>query len=193
MPSKSTWIALAACSLLALCFASAGCAAESPVQSVAAELRQSLEDECAESLPDVTGDVLAILSSTEPLNPAEPQVYGNAGCRGVIFEFDNHEEVPLHGAWVQASGLSQEDSDALGESRCVGRELQAEYWGYKDKQWTKLAAAEESAVFVADSEVGPAYCDLDALVLHEGAFEKLRIVARVTQESQTYPMHACVW
>ena len=194
MSSRFIRCAFSACSWLAVCVAAApGCAAESSAQVAVGELRQSLEDACAEASADVTGDVFAILSSTEPLDPAQPQGYGNAACGGVIFEFDNPDEEPLRGAWVQASGLSHEASDALSESRCRDRRLQADYWGYKDKEWTKLTAAEESAAFVADSELGEAYCDVDALMLHDGAFEKLRVVARVTQESQTYPMHACVW
>ena len=193
MSSRSTRGAFTACSWLVMCFAIPGCAAESSEQGVVGQLRQSLEDACAAASADVTGDVFAILSSTDPLDPAQPQGYGNADCAGVIFEFDNPDEEPLRGAWVQAGGVSQDASDALTEDRCRERSLQADYWGYKDKEWTKLIAAEESATFVAGSELGEAYCDLEALMLHEGTFEKLRVVARVTQQSQTYPMHACVW
>jgi hypothetical protein len=178
---------------LAVCFASQGCAVESVSELNVSALRRALEDACAEATADVTGDVFAILSSIEPLDPALPQVYGSAACGGFVFDFDNPEQEPLHGAWVQASGPSGVDSDALGESRCPGRELEASYWGYKDRKWLKLAAAEESAVFEAGSELGPASCNLDALMMDQGSFEKLRIVARVTQESKTYPMHACVW
>jgi len=193
MSSRSTRGALSACSWLAMYFATSGCAAESSPQVAVGELRQSLEDACAEASADVTGDVFAILASTDPLDPAQPQDYGSAACSGIIFELDNPEEEPLRGAWVQASGLSHDASDALSESRCGDRGLHADYWGYKDKEWNRLTVAEESAAFVADSELGEAYCHLDALMLHEGSFEKLRIVARVTQQSQTYPMHACVW
>jgi hypothetical protein len=188
---KSTWDVVPACALLALSFASDGCA--DSTQTAVAELRQSLEDSCADAPVDVAGDVLAILSSIEPLDPAEPQAYGSVACGSVVFEFDNPEDEPLHGAWVQAGGPSLTDSDVLSETRCPGRALQADYWGYRDKTWTKLAAAEESAAFVADSELGSAYCKLDALLVQEGTFEKLRIAARVTQDSQTYPMHACLW
>lgn len=189
MLSMSVW---SIGSLSAMCIASAGCAAEASATEVAA-LRQALEESCADAPGAVTGDVLAILSSIDPLDPAEPQRYGNAACGGVVFEFDNPDEEPLHGAWVQASGLSRGDSDALSESRCPERTLQADYWGFKDNTWTKLAAADLSAEFVPDAERGGAYCDLDALMLQEGSFEKLRVVARVAQASQTYPMRACVW
>lgn len=189
MLSKFVW---SIGSLSAVCVATAGCAAEASATEVAA-LRQALEDSCADAPAAVAGDVLAILSSVDPLDPTQPQLYGDAACGGVVFEFDNPELEPLHGAWVQASGLSRDDSDALSESRCPVRALQADYWGFKEKSWTKLAAADESGDFVADSEQGGAYCDLDALMVQEGTFEKLRIVARVTQDAETYPMLACVW
>jgi hypothetical protein len=193
MSVQSVRAVVLACCALGIGFASGGCSAEVSTQPEVAALSQSLEDACADAPAAVAGDVLAILSSIEALNPAEPQEYGSVACRGVVFEFENPDEEPLHGAWVQASGPSLTDSDALSERRCPERALQADYWGYKNKEWMKLAAAEESAVFVADAELGAANCELDALMLHEGTFEKLRIVARVTQESQTYPMIACVW
>jgi hypothetical protein len=185
MLSKLEWSVL----VLVSCLASVGCAAEATTHTDVKVLRQSLEDGCADARADLVGDVVSVLSSTDPLDPAEPQVYGSAACGGVVFEFANPDEEPLHGAWVQASGTSRSASDALSESRCPGRELQADYWGYKDKEWMKLAAAEASATFEADAQ----YCNLDALIMQEGTFEKLRIVARVTQGSETYPMHACVW
>lgn len=189
MSFRTTRDVVFSCWVLGVATVSGGCSAEVSAEAKRADLRQSLEDACAEAPADVMGDVVAILASTEPLDPAEPQEYGSAACGGVVFEFDNPDEEPLHGAWVQASGLSLEESDVLSESRCPERALQADYWGYKDKTWTKLAAAEESAAFVADD----GYCKLEALMLDEGTFEKLRIVARVTQDSETYPMHAIVW
>jgi hypothetical protein len=187
---KSAWNVLRACSLLALWSVSDGCAA---APADVAALRQSLDDACADAPASVAGDVLAILSSIDPLDAAEPQTYEPGACGGVVFEFDNPEEEPLHGAWVQASGASRAELDALSKSRCSQRVLQADYWGFKDKEWTKLAAADEAARSITDSAMGADYCQLDALMLHEGTFEKLRVVARVTQDSQTYPMHACVW
>ena len=174
---------MSGCCVMVIAIASGGCSAELEVT----KLSRALEEGCADAPADVAGDVLAVLSSTDPLDPAEPQQYGNDACGGVVFEFDNPDEEPLHGAWVQASGATRDESDALSESRCPERTLQADYWGFKDRTWTKLMAAEETAVFSGED------CKLDALLLQEGTFEKLRIVARVTQESQTYPMHACVW
>lgn len=184
---------LSGCCLFGVVCSGAGCGAEVSERAEVGKLSRSLEDGCAEVVADVTGDFLAVLSSTEALDPAVPQAYGSDACGGVVFEFDNPEEEPLHGAWVQASGVSLEEGDVLSEGRCPERVLQADYWGYKDRTWTKLAAAEEGASFAADPELGGGNCELDALMLQEGAFERLRIVARVTQESQTYPMHACVW
>lgn len=188
MFSRSTWIVVNVCALLIVGSTSVGCAAEPAL--VLGEVQQSLEEGCASAPADVTGDVFAILASTDPLDPSQPQSYGNAGCSGVVFEFDNPEGEPLRGAWVQASGSSHDASDALSEARCPDRALEAEYWGFQDNEWLKLTAAGESATFNADSE---ARCALDVLMLHEGTFEKLRVVARVTQEDETYPMHACVW
>jgi len=180
---------LFALGVLVMASLGAACTAEVAAQREVAALTHSLEEACADAPADVAGDVLAILSSIEPLDPLEPQRYGSAACSGMVFEFDNPDEEPLHGAWVQASGQPRSDADALGELRCPDRTLQADYWGYKDKVWTKLAAAEASAVFVHDA----ASCQLDALILQEGTFEKLRVVARVMQDALTYPMHACVW
>jgi hypothetical protein len=176
-----------------LVVASGACTGDLSTQAKVAALVRELEPACADAPADLVGDVLAIMSSSEPYDAAAPQAYGSAACSGMVFEFANPDEEPLHGAWVQASGTSLTESDVLSESRCPERVLQADYWGYKDKTWTKLGAAEESAVFMPDAESGAATCWLDALLLHEGTFEKLRIVARVTQESLTYPMHACVW
>ena len=181
------------CCVLVIAIATGGCSGELATPGEVAKLSRALEDGCADAPADVTGDVLSVLSSIEPLDPAAPQDYGSDACGGVVFEFDNTEEEPLHGAWVQASGTAEAESDVLSESRCPERVLQADYWGFKDRAWTKLAAAEETAVFAEATETGGANCQLDALMLQEGTFEKLRIVARVTQQSQTYPMHACVW
>jgi len=193
MSFKTTKNGLFGCCVLTIAFASDGCTAEFSAPAEVGKLSRALEDGCADAPADVAGDVLAVLSSIEPLDPAEPQQYGSEACGGVVFELDNPEQEPLHGAWVQASGASLMESDALSESRCPERALQADYWGYKDRTWTKLAAAEESAVFEADPEQGGGNCELDALMLQEGTFEKLRIVARVVQGWETYPMHACVW
>lgn len=190
---NSRWLDMRVCSLVSACFASLGCAAEPEPPALVGELRQALEEGCVQAPADVTGDVFAILGSTDPLDPAQPQSYGSESCSGVVFELDNPDGEPLRGAWVQASGVSRDESDALSEARCPNRSLEAEYWGYKDNEWLKLTAAEESATFSADAEGGETHCALDALMLHEGTYEKLRIVARVTQEEQTYPMHACVW
>lgn len=184
---------LLACGALGMATVFGACTAEVSAPAKVAALTRSLEDACADVPADLVGDVLAIMSSTEPLDPAEPQAYGGTSCGGFVFEFLNPDEEPLHGAWVQASGQSRSASDALSESRCAARVLQADYWGYKDKAWTKLAAAEASADTVPNADQGGGSCALDALMLHEGSFEKLRIVARVTQDAQTYPMHACLW
>ncbi|HET8935189.1 MAG TPA: hypothetical protein VFN67_17190 [Polyangiales bacterium] len=178
---------MSGCCVVLIAFASGGCSAEFSSPAEVAKLSRALEDGCADAPADVAGDVLSVLSSIDPLDPAEPQEYGGAACGGMVFEFDNPDEEPLHGAWVQASGATRDESDALSEGRCPERALQADYWGFKDRGWTKLAAAEETAVFAGES------CELQALILQEGTFEKLRIIARVTQDSQTYPMHACVW
>lgn len=181
------------CCLFAIAVASGGCGADISALDEVGKLSRALEDGCAEAPADVVGDVLSVLSSTEALDAAEPQEYGSDACGGVVFEFDNPDEEPLHGAWVQASGAPGAEADVLSESRCPERVLQADYWGFKDRTWMKLAAAEETAVFIEASEPSSANCQLEALMLQEGSFEKLRIVARVTQDSQTYPMHACVW
>jgi hypothetical protein len=114
-------------------------------------------------------------------------------CAGFIFEFDNPDEESLRGAWVQASGESTLSSDALGEIRCANRGVEAEYWGFKDREWARLDASSTSATFEAGELAGTGYCHLEALIEHEGTFEKLRIVARVADGADTYPMYACVW
>jgi hypothetical protein len=191
---SSKWVEIC---LFAGCWLGAGCLADAPSGSGVSVVRSALEETCVDAPADFAGDVLAIFSSVEPLDPGAPQRYGNAACGGVVFEFDNPDEEPLHGAWVQASGAPRTagESDPLGEARCAERSLQADYWGYikKDKTWTKLTAAEASAVFIAESEGGSAYCSLDALLSAEGTYAKLRVVARVAQGSETYPMHALVW
>lgn len=188
MSHQSTCKVLAVYGLLAVCFGTASCGVDAEVEVL--HQAQSLEEACADAPSDVTADVLAIVSSTEPLDPTEPQAYGSAACGGFIFEFDNPDDEPLHGAWVQAGPL-QLETDALGASRCPARELRADYWGFKDKEWMKLAAAESFAAVGEDEE--EAHCALDALIEQEGTFEKLRIVARATQDAQTYPMIACLW
>jgi hypothetical protein len=153
----------------------------------------ALELECASVAADLIGDVSSILSSVDPLDPSQLQVYGSEHCTGVIFEFDNPEAEPLLGAWIQASGTSTSSSDVLSESQCPARALEAEYWGFKDREWSKLAFAANTAAFEPGPDSQTGYCGLDALIEYPGTFEKLRIVARVTQGSDTYPMYACVW
>lgn len=191
---SSKWVGIC---LAAGCWLGVGCLVDAPSGSEVSVLRSALEETCVEAPADFAGDVLAIFSSVEPLDPSAPQRYGNAACGGVVFEFDNPDEEPLHGAWVQASGAPRtaRESDPLGEARCGERTLRADYWGYikKDKTWTRLTAAEASAVFIAESDSGSAYCSLDALLSAEGTYAKLRVVARVAQGSETYPMHALVW
>ncbi|HET6339680.1 MAG TPA: hypothetical protein VFG30_41000 [Polyangiales bacterium] len=170
-----------------------GCAAGELDTSNVGVWSGALELECAAVPANVTGDVISILSSVEPVDPSQPQAYGSEHCAGVIFEFDNPEDEPLRGAWVQASGESMSSSDVFSESRCPERALEAEYWGYKDREWSLLAFASNTAGFEPGPDSQTGYCGLDALIESPGTFEKLRIVARVTQGSDTYPMYACLW
>jgi hypothetical protein len=162
------------------------------VDGVAARAR-SLELACSSAPADFAGDFLSIPASTEPLDPARPQVYGSADCAAFVFEFDNPEQEQLRGAWVQAGGESEVDGDVLSEGACPGRTLEVDYWGYQDREWSILASARVSGSFESGEQAGAGYCKLDALIDHPNALEKLRVVARVTQESETYPMYACLW
>jgi hypothetical protein len=153
----------------------------------------ALERTCADAPADTTGDVMAILGSVEPLDPSLPQTYGSPLCTGFIFELDNAEGEPLHGAWVQAGGASRSDEDVLSESHCSGRALEAEYWGYADREWFELAASSRVGRFAAGELPGTGDCKLEALLEHGETFEKLRIVARVSHAGETYPMYATLW
>jgi hypothetical protein len=170
-----------------------GCASEELEPKHVGLWTGPLELECASVPADVTGDVISIMSSVEPLDPSQPQVYDSDPCTGVVFEFDNPEAEPMRGAWIQASGESTASSDVFSESTCPERTLEADYWGYKDREWSKLAFASRTGVFEAGPDSDTGYCGLDALIDQPGTFEKLRIVARVTQGLETYPMYACVW
>jgi hypothetical protein len=162
------------------------------VDDVAARAR-SLELECGSAPADFVGDFLSIPASIEPLDPARPQAYGSAGCAAFVFEFDNPEQEPLRGAWVQAGGESKADGDVLSEGECPSRTLEVDYWGYQDREWSILASARMSGRFESGEQAGTGYCKLDALIDLPNALEKLRVVARVAQESETYPMYACLW
>jgi len=158
------------------------------------ELRASpLDLECGSAPADFAGDFLEIPASIEPLDPSRPQAYGSAECAAFVFEFDNPEKEQLRGAWVQAGGESSVDGDALSASECPRRTLEADYWGYQDRAWSILASARVSGSFESGGQLRTGYCKLDALIDHPNALEKLRIVARVVQGSDTYPMYACLW
>jgi hypothetical protein len=169
------------------------CASEQLVPSEVEVRASPLELGCAAVPADVFGDVTSVLASIEPLDPSQPQPYGSDACAGFVFEFDNPDEEPLRGAWVQASAWSGAGSTALSESQCSGRTVEADYWGYKDREWSKLTSASETARYERDESSATGYCRLEALIEHAGAFEKLRISARVSDGVETYPMYACVW
>lgn len=153
------------------------------------ELRASpLEVACATGPADVLGDVTSILAASDPLDPLQAQAYGSESCAGYVFEFDNPDEEPLRGAWIQAGSES-----ALNEAQCSRRSVEADYWGFKDKEWTRLASAFAVATFEPNGSSDTGACRLEALIENAGTFEKLRISARVTDGSETYPMYACVW
>jgi hypothetical protein len=162
------------------------------IDGVAAR-RRPLELECGSAPADFEGDFLSIASSTEPLDPARPQAYGSADCAAFVFEFDNPEQEQLRGAWVQAGGESNVDGDALSEGECPSRTLEVDYWGYQDREWSILASARLSGSFESGEEVGTGYCKLDALIDYPNTLEKLRVVARVADGSESYPMYACLW
>lgn len=172
---------------------SSSCAIEEPISNSIGVRVNPLELACATAPADVLGDHTSILSSVEPLDPSQPQPYGSNDCAGFIFEFDNPDVESLRGAWIQASGESVVNPEALGESGCPERALEADYWGYKDREWSQLAAVSTIAGFEPGEVDGLGYCRLEGLIEAEGAFEKLRIVARVTDGVETYPMYACVW
>jgi hypothetical protein len=169
------------------------CASDVHVEPEVAVRASPLELECAAAAADVTSDVFSILSSTDPLDPSRPQAYGSEHCTGFVFEFENPDEEEWRGAWIQASGESSASSDVLGESRCPGRTLEADYWGFQKREWTKLASTSGSGVFEPGATATTGHCRLDGLIEHAGTYEKLRIVARVAQGAETYPMYACVW
>jgi hypothetical protein len=158
------------------------------------EVRVSpLQVACATVPADVVGDVTSILASSEPVDPIRPEPYGSEQCAGVIFEFDNPDEESLHGAWIQASAGAGVIAHALSESECADRTVEADYWGYKDREWSRLGSATEAARFEPEEHSETGYCRLEALIEQAGSFEKLRIAARVTDGTDTYPMYACVW
>lgn len=168
------------------------CASEEAGREIA--LRSSpLELSCATALPDLATDVTSIPSSIEPFDPSRSQAYGSSECSGFIFEFDNPDGEALHGLWIQASGESSASSDALGESQCPERELEVDSWGYEKREWSKLASSSARASFEVGGTAGTGYCRLEALIDQPGAFERYRVVARVTDGSETYPMIACLW
>jgi hypothetical protein len=154
---------------------------------------RALELTCMDAPADVTGDVTAILGSIEPLDPSLPQTYGSPLCTGFIFELDNAEGEALHGAWVQAGGASVSDGDVLSESQCAARTLEADYWGYANDEWMELAASSQFGRFDAGELPDTGHCKLEALLDRAERFEKLRIVARVSQAGETYPMFATLW
>jgi hypothetical protein len=172
------WLALGAVFM-------SSCASEVLVSDEVGARASSLELECAAAPAGVTADIVSILSSIEPLDPSQPQAYETERCGGFIFEFDNPDEEALRGAWIQAGARS----GVLDERECRDRVLDADYWGFKDRAWSKLATSSSSAGFEPDTQD----CRLEALIEHAGTFEKLRIVARVSDGSETYPMYACVW
>jgi hypothetical protein len=149
----------------------------------------ALELGCAAAPADLTGDVTDVLSSLEAFDASQPQAYGSESCAGFIFELDNPDAEPLSGAWVQGSGQSSASDDVLSQRRCAERVLETDYWGWKDRKWTRLTSAAGTARF----DPATNHCDLEALIEYPGTFERLRIVARVAQRGDTYPMHACVW
>jgi hypothetical protein len=174
---------------------SSSCASEELAADVVRVRASPLEAECAQAPADMLGDFLTIFSSTDPLDPALPQAYGSDQCSGFIFEFDNPDTEELRGAWIQAGGESSGSSGVLASNQCAGRRLEAEYWGYKkkEKEWSKLTTSSATASFEPAADPGTGYCRLEGLIEHASTFEKLRIVARVTQGADTYPMYACLW
>jgi hypothetical protein len=162
------------------------------VNGVAARAR-ALDLACGALPADFVGDFLSIPASIEPLDPARPQAYGSDECAAFVFEFDNPEKEQLRGAWVQAGGESRLDEGVLSEDECFGRTLEVDYWGYEDREWSILASARMSGSFESGEQSGTGYCKLDLLFDHPTALEKLRVVARVAQGSETYPMYACLW
>jgi hypothetical protein len=169
------------------------CANEERITNTIGVRVSPLELACATAPADVLGDFTAILASTEPLDPSQPQSYGSDECAGFIFEFDNPDLESLRGAWVQASGESVVNPAILGESLCPERTLEVDYWAFKDREWSKLAASSTTASFEPRELAGIGYCRLEGLIEQESAFEKLRIVARATDGVDTYPMYACLW
>ena len=172
---------------------SSSCAIEEQVSNSIGLRVSPLELACATAPADVLGDFTSILSSIELVDPSQPQPYGSDECAGFIFEFDNPDVESLRGAWIQASGEAAVNPEVLGESRCPERALEADYWGFKDREWSQLAAVSTTASFEPGEIDGLGYCRLEGLIEDEGAFEKLRIVARVTDGAETYPMYACLW
>lgn len=167
------------------------CVADGLVASDVGLTTSRLELACGPAPADVTGDVLAILPSIDPFDPDRPQPYGSDSCSGVVFEFANPDEEPLRGAWIHASWEFEASGGALGDSPCHERALEADYWGYEEQRWTKLASASTVGRLDEDSEA--AYCRVEAVIEHAATFKKLRVVARVSRGSETYPMHASLW
>lgn len=169
------------------------CGSEALVAPEVGVRKSSLELDCATVPADATGDVISILPSIEPLDPSSPQTYGSERCAGVVFEFDNPDGEALRGAWIQAGGESSSSADVLSESRCPTRVLEADYWGSEGETWSRLASTASFGSFDLGLPESAGYCRLEGLIERAGAFEKLRVIARVSQGSQTYPMHASVW
>ena len=120
---------------------SASCASDERALYALEAYAGALEPECGVVAADATGDVSAVLSSIEPLDPSQPQVYGSRTCGGFVFEYENPDRAPLRGAWIQASA----SADLVDASRCHGRVLEAAYWGYEKREWIELGFASSAA------------------------------------------------
>lgn len=170
-----------------------GCAAEPGQPAPIAAIASPLAFSCAEATVDLAGDFLDILSSTEPLDPRQPQAYGSELCSGFVFEFTNPDDEPLHGAYVHAGGASSRDGDELSQAECSNRRLEADFWGFSDRRWSRLATASAPGRFEPGTLPDTGYCKLEAQLDHSGSYETLRVIAAVTQDGRHYPMLALLW
>jgi hypothetical protein len=132
------------------------------------------------------------INTIDPLKTSLGQSYGSLACSGFVSEFTNPNGYNVNEVFVAGAGWVKDTSDANvygNPTLCANLTLEADMYGYRNGVWDTLGSTVMQGDFRPkdDGEGITDRCHLSYVIVQPGNYETVRVVAKVSNATTTYP------